>query len=589
MTTLQTRPSLPPLVDLLVDAGTRAELEAESLMWPSVTLTARQLCDLELLATGAFSPLTTFLGKADLESVCDRMRLADGRLWPIPVLLDVDDDIAATLTGARTLALRDAEGVMLAALHVTDVWQSRPAEEALAVFGTLDPTHPGVAAHLHDTRPWYVTGRLEVVTLPTHYDFLSLRHTPAELRAQFAANGYSNVVAFQTRNPMHRAHFELTRRAMAAADAHLLVHPVVGQTKPGDVDHYTRVRCYRGLMDSYEPGAATLSLLPLAMRMAGPREALWHALIRRNYGATHFIVGRDHAGPGTGRDGRPFYGPYDSQELVREHAAEVGIEMVPFRQMVYCPDTGEHLPDEAVPPGTRTLTLSGTQLRRRLAEGAELPDWFTPPAVARELRRRYPPRRQQGVTVFFTGLSGAGKSTVANVLCTLLLERGDRTVTLLDGDVVRQELSAGLGFSRQDRDRNIRRIGYVASEVTRHGGLAVCAPIAPYDATRRQVRRMVEQFGSFVLVHVSTSLEVCEARDRKGLYAKARAGLLPGFTGVSDPYEVPADADLTLDTSVLAADEAARAVLDHLVKLGFLDAAAPYPTAPDPAAPEPEV
>jgi sulfate adenylyltransferase len=355
---------------------------------------------------------------------------------------------------------------------------------------------------------------------------------------------------------------------MAAADAHLLVHPVVGQTKPGDVDHYTRVRCYRGLMDSYEPGAATLSLLPLAMRMAGPREALWHALIRRNYGATHFIVGRDHAGPGTGRDGRPFYGPYDSQELVREHAAEVGIEMVPFRQMVYCPDTGEHLPDEAVPPGTRTLTLSGTQLRRRLAEGAELPDWFTPPAVARELRRRYPPRRQQGVTVFFTGLSGSGKSTLARAL-TARLEDAGRTVTLLDGDEVRRLLSAGLGFSREDIATNIARIAFVAAEVTRHGGIAVCAPIAPFAAVRADARDRVSATGDFVLVHVATPLAECERRDRKGLYARARAGEIRDFVGIDTPYEAPEDADLTLDTTGRNVDECLDAVWALLQKRGY--------------------
>jgi sulfate adenylyltransferase len=563
------------LVDLVVDDERRGQLHLKSLSWPSLTLGTRQICDLELLATGAFSPLRGFLGREDLQSVCDRMRLADGSLWPIPVTLDVDDDVAQQLARSGSLALRDAEGVMLAALHVDEVWRSDPLAEAAAVFGTVDETHAGVAAHLHETKQWYVSGTLEVLQLPKYYDFPHLRKTPLQLRQWFQVHDCTAVVAFQTRNPMHRAHLELTRRAMEQADAHLLVHPVVGRTKPGDVDHFTRVRCYQALLPSYPPGRATLSLLPLAMRMAGPREALWHALIRRNYGATHFIVGRDHAGPGVDRSGTPFYGAYDAQDLVRQHQDEIGVRMVPFRQMVFLPETGRHLPEDEVPAGARILSLSGTELRRRLASGEPIPEWFTPEPVQHELRRRYPPRHRQGVVVFFTGLSGSGKSTIANALQVKLLERGERTVTMLDGDLVRQELSAGLGFSREDRDRNIRRIGFVAAEVARHGGTAICAPIAPYDATRRDVRAMVEPVGAFVLVHVATDITVCEVRDRKGLYAKARAGVLTEFTGVSDPYEAPMDADVVIDTATVDPEEATQAVLDHLIELGLLDDVSP--------------
>lgn len=563
-----------PLVDLLVDVDRAAALRRSSVAWPSWTLTARQICDLELLATGAFSPLTGFLGRADLEAVCADMRLANGALWPIPVMLDVTDEMAAEVGRTGTLALRDAEGVMLAALHVDDAWRARPHEEALAVYGTSDEHHPGVAAHVRQTAPWYLSGSLEVVQLPVHYDYRPLRHTPAEVRRLLGQIGATNVVAFQTRNPMHRAHQELTLRAVSQARAHLLLHPVVGRTKPGDVDHYTRVRCYQGLLSSYPPGAATLSLLPLAMRMAGPREAVWHALIRTNYGATHFIVGRDHAGPGADAHGQPFYGAYEAQALVRRHQEEIGITMVPFRQMVYLPDRDEYVPEDEVPEGAAVLSISGTEQRRMLAAGEALPTWFTPPAVARELQRRYPPRSEQGLTIFFTGLSGSGKSTLANVLHAKLLERG-RSVSLLDGDLVRRELSAGLGFSREDRDRNIRRIGYVAAEVTRHGGVAICAPIAPYDATRKDVRRAIEECGAFVLVHLATRLEVCEARDRKGLYAKARAGLVPEFTGISDPYEEPADAELVLDTTLTTPEELAERIVAYLEGCGYL--------APEPA------
>ena len=558
------------LVDLLADQARAEELRAESAGWPSWDLTPRQLCDLELLLSGGFSPLRGFLGRADYESVRDRMRLADGTLWPMPVTLDVPAELAGRLEPGSKLALRDPEGVMLAALHVTEVWRPDLRAEAEIVFGTADPAHPAVDHLLNRTHACYVAGTLEGVQLPVHYDYRDLRHTPAELRAAFTRMGWRRVVAFQTRNPLHRAHLELTLRAARTVEASLLIHPVVGMTKPGDVDHYTRVRCYQAIMPSYPGGTAMLSLLPLAMRMGGPREAVWHAIIRKNHGVTHFIVGRDHAGPGSDGAGRPFYGPYSAQDLLRAHEAELGVSLVTFRQMVYVEDRDEYLPDDEVPTGARVLSISGTEQRRRLNEGRELPAWFTPPAVAAELRRSYPPRARQGFTVFFTGLSGAGKSTIANVLLVKLLELGGRPVTLLDGDIVRKHLSSELGFSREHRDINIRRIGYVASEITKNGGIALCAPIAPYDATRREVRAMIEPVGGFVLVHVSTALEVCETRDRKGLYAKARAGVLREFTGVSDPYEAPADAEVAIDTAVATPEEAAQQVVLHLEHEGYI-------------------
>jgi sulfate adenylyltransferase len=546
------------------------QLRAESVAWPSWDLTPRQICDVELLMNGGFSPLRGFMNRADHESVLRDMRLADGTLWPIPVTLDVSEEVAGRLRSGDWLSLRDPEGVMLAALRVSDVWQPDRGTEAEAVFGSTNPSHPGVDHLLNKTQRHYVAGELEGVQPPVHYDYRDLRQTPAQLRAQFSMFGWRRVVAFQTRNPLHRAHLELTLRAAKESEASLLIHPVVGMTKPGDVDHYTRVRCYQAIMPSYPHGSAMLSLLPLAMRMAGPREALWHGIIRKNHGVTHLIVGRDHAGPGSDASGKPFYGPYDAHELFRRHEGELGVTMLPFRQMVYVEDRDEYMPEDEVPAGSRVLTISGTEQRRRLNEGKDLPAWFTPPAVALELRRSYPPRSHQGVTIFFTGLSGSGKSTIASALLVKLLEIGGRPVTLLDGDLVRKHLSSELGFSKEHRDLNIRRIGFVAAEITKNGGIAVCAPIAPYDATRREVRRMVEPGGGFVLVHVATPLEVCEARDRKGLYAKARAGVLKEFTGISDPYEEPADADVVIDTTSITPEEAAQDVILHLEREGYI-------------------
>jgi sulfate adenylyltransferase len=560
------------LVDLLVSEERARELRRSSQEWPSWDLTPRQVCDLELLLNGAFSPLEGFMGKEAYESVCSSMRLPDGTLWPIPVVLDVSEEFGAGLTPHTAIALRDAEGVMLAALHVEEVYAPDREAEARAVYGTTNREHPGVAFLLDRTNPHYVAGRLEGLSLAHHYDYHALRMTPAELRAQFTELGWRRIVAFQTRNPMHRAHLELTMRAAADVKANLLIHPVVGMTTPGDVDHYTRVRCYQALLPRYPQHTVKLSLLPLAMRLAGPREALWHAIIRKNHGCSHLIVGRDHAGPGSDSSGEPFYGPYDAQELLREHEEELGVAMVPFRMMVYVEDRDSYMPVDEVPDNARTLTLAGTELRRRLAEGLDIPEWFTYPEVAEELQTSHPPRSQQGLTVFFTGLSGAGKSTIANVLLVKFLEAGDRPVTLLDGDIVRKNLSSELGFSKEHRDINIRRIGFVASEITKNGGIAICAPIAPYNRVRREVREMIQPYGGFILVHVATSIEECEKRDRKGLYAKARAGIIKEFTGVSDPYEVPEDADLTLPTEELSPEEAAQEVILHLEREGYIGA-----------------
>jgi sulfate adenylyltransferase len=559
------------LIDLIIDRAAAAATKAASRDFPSWDLTPRQVCDLELLLNGGFSPLTGFMNKADYESVCSNMRLSSGVLWPIPITLDVTEAFAKTLqSGSSKIALRDAEGVMIAILHVEDIWQPDRQAEGKAVFNSTSNAHPGVAYLMNRSHPWYVGGRLEGLQLPSHYDFKNLRLTPAELRADFANQGWRRVVAFQTRNPMHRAHVELTFRAAKQVEASLLIHPVVGMTKPGDVDYFTRVRCYQLLVGKYPASTAKLSLVPFAMRMGGPREAIWHALIRKNYGCTHLIVGRDHAGPGKDTDGKPFYGAYEAQELFSKHEAGIGVTQVPFQMMVYLEDKDKYFPANEVPKDARVLDLSGTELRNRLNEGRDIPSWFTYPEVAVELRRSFPPRARQGLTIFFSGLSGSGKSTIANVLMTKFLEVGGRPVTMLDGDLVRKHLSSELGFSKEHRDINIRRIGYVASEITKNGGIAICAPIAPYDATRKDVRALIEPVGGFILVHLSTSVEVCEGRDRKGLYAKARAGILKEFTGISDPYEEPTDAELHINTAELSPEEAAQEIILHLEREGFI-------------------
>ncbi|WP_428099135.1 bifunctional sulfate adenylyltransferase/adenylylsulfate kinase [Candidatus Rariloculus sp.] len=558
------------LKNCYVPATEVAGEKARSRDLPSWDLSMRQLCDLELLLNGAFSPLDGFLGGQDYDRVLADMRLSSGVFWPMPITLDVDERFAAPLREGDTIALRDAEGVLIATMEISSIFRPDKEREARAVFDTVDDTHPGVNYLLNRTHGVYLGGRLKGIEPPTHYDFKHLRDDPQELRDRFRKLGWRRVVAFQTRNPMHRAHQELTFRAAKEAEANLLIHPVVGMTQPGDVDHFTRVRCYEHLLAHYPEQTTMLSLLPLAMRMAGPREAAWHALIRKNFGCTHFIVGRDHAGPGAGRDGKPFYGPYDAQKLMTEYEKELDITMVPFKNVVYVEDRARYLPQDEIKDGTRTLNISGTELRRRLRDGLDIPDWFSFPDVVAELRRTHPPRHRQGFTVFFTGLSGSGKSTAANALMVKLMEMGGRPVSVLDGDVVRKHLSSELGFSKEHRDLNILRIGYVASEITKNGGIAICAPIAPYAETRRRVREMIEPHGGFIEIHVATPLEVCEQRDRKGLYAKARAGLIQGFTGISDPYEIPENPEISVDTSDLTPDLVAHRIIIKLESVGFI-------------------
>ena len=564
--------NLSPIPELYVSHESTQKLKVEAADLISWDLTPRQICDLELLMNGGFNPLKGFLSEADYNSVVETMRLEDGSLWPMPITLDVGEAFAEKLNIGQDIALRDQEGVILATMTVTDRWMPDKAKEAKLVFGADDLAHPAVN-YLHNTAgAVYLGGPVVGIQQPIHYDFRARRDTPNELRAYFRKLGWRKVVAFQTRNPLHRAHQELTFRAAKEAQANLMIHPVVGMTKPGDIDHFTRVRCYEAVLDKYPAATTTMSLLNLAMRMAGPREAVWHGLIRKNHGCTHFIVGRDHAGPGKNSVGEEFYGPYDAQDLFRTYQEEMGIEMMDFKHMVYVQERAQYEPADEIEEGVTVLNISGTELRRRLSEGLEIPEWFSFPEVVAELRKTRPPRSKQGFTVFFTGFSGSGKSTIANALMVKLMEMGGRPVTLLDGDIVRKNLSSELGFSKEHRDLNIRRIGYVASEITKNGGIAICAPIAPYASTRRAVREDVEQFGAFAEVHVATSIEECERRDRKGLYKLAREGKIKEFTGISDPYDVPENPELRVETENVDVDHCAHQVLLKLESMGLIAA-----------------
>ncbi len=554
------------LVNLLVSSDELKEKMDYAGTLPYVQISSRVECDLELMAVGAFSPLRGFMGKDDLQSVLDTMRLTDGTLFPMPITLPVDptDDIKVGID----IALRDSKNNILAILSVEEMYEWDIEEIAVKAFGKFDTKHP-IVAEMHRWGKVNLAGKLQVLQLPPHPDFADIRRTPAETRAVLESYGHENVVAFQTRNPLHRVHEALTKRAAESIDGVLLLHPVVGMTKPGDVDHYTRVRVYKTLIDNYyEEDRSLLSLLPLAMRMGGPREAVWHAIIRRNHGANHLIVGRDHAGPGNDSDGNPFYGPYDAQDLIQQYEEEIGVKSVPFTEMVYMEDEDRYEESSKLPEGAKIRKISGTQVREDyLAKGVPLPEWFSRPEVAKILAESFPPPHRQGVCLWFTGLSGSGKSTTAEEVLNLLMEKG-RNVTMLDGDVVRTHLSKGLGFSAEDRDTNIRRIGFVASEIVRHGGVVICAAISPYRATRENVRNMVGD--GFMEVHMATPLEFCEENDIKGLYAKARRGEIKGFTGIDDPYEPPINPEFTISAVDTTPQGNAQILVDKLIEMGYV-------------------
>ena len=477
------------LVDLLADSERAAELERESKDLARLTLTPRQLCDAEQLITGGFSPLTGFMNQMDYERVRDEMRLADGTLWPMPITLDVGSDIGSELSVGDRLALTHPEGVLLAVLNVESVWEPDRNDEADKVFGTTNPEHPGVDALINGSKPVYVGGSLQSIRAAQHHTYMELRHTPSELRAEFVTRGWDKVVAFQTRNPMHRAHVELTRRAAAEQHANLLIHPVVGLTKPGDVEYHTRVRCYKAVLGGYPDNSATMSLLQLAMRMGGPREAVWHAIVRKNYGCSHLIVGRDHAGPGSASDGTPFYGPYDAQELVEEHADELGIGIVSFRMVVYDAKTDRYATQEELAPDADVKNVSGTELREMLNSGSEIPPWFSYPDVVAELRKSYPPASRRGFVVTFTGKDANQSAMTANVLSELLLEDGNRPVTLLG--------------SEADWPTKL----LVSREVAKNGGAVLLVCLDVEDADMSELRDAIRGKGEMVHVDIASGSE----------------------------------------------------------------------------------
>ena len=564
------------LKDLIArDAPRHAELSQESETLPALVLTERQLCDLELILNGGFSPLEGFMNEADYNGVVENLRLADGALFSMPICLDISPKQveALGLKAGGKVTLRDfRDDRNLAILTIDDIYRPDKQKEADKVFGG-DPEHPAIKYLNESTQELYIGGKIEAVNRLNHYDYVALRYTPAELRTHFDKLGWSKVVAFQTRNPMHRAHRELTVRAARDRQANVLIHPVVGLTKPGDIDHFTRVRVYQALMPRYPNGMAVLGLLGLAMRMGGPREAVWHAIIRKNHGATHFIVGRDHAGPGKNSKGVDFYGPYEAQDAIEKYRQELGIDVVEFQQMTYLPDTDEYQPKDTVKEGTKTLDISGTELRKRLKTGAAIPEWFSYPEVVKVLRESNPPRHAQGFTIFLTGLWNSGKDAIARALQVTLNQQGGRSVSLLLGETVRSNLSAELGFTREDRDTNIGRIAFVAGELTKAGAAVIAAPIAPFDEARKDARRTVEQFGSFFLVHVATSIEYAEKTDKRGIYKQARSGEIKNFTGVDDPYEKPADAQLTVDLEKQTVRSIVHEIILMLEAQGFLEAA----------------
>ena len=546
------------------------KLKKDASKYKSWVLRDRQICDLEMILNGGFSPLNGFLNKEDYENVLTNMRLSDGSVWPMPITLDVNSEFSKSISIGENITLKDKEGFSIAVLEVEDKWEPDLNKEAELIFGTKDLSHPGVDYLLNYSNNIYIGGKVELIDLPHHYDYKDLRLSPKILKKKFKDLGWDNIVAFQTRNPLHKAHVEMTLKALEDLDANLLIHPVVGMTKAGDVDHYTRVRCYQHVLEKYPANKAILSLIPLAMRMGGPREALWHALIRKNYGCTHLIVGRDHAGPGLNKEGNPFYGPYDAQEMLQEFEEEIGIKMVPFKFLVYLPDENIYKPIDEISNDTNYKTVSGTELRDYLDKGKDIPEWFTYKEVANELQKSQPPISKRGFTIFFTGLSGSGKSTLANGLLIKLLENGNKPVTLLDGDIVRTHLSSELGFSKEHRSLNVKRIGYVASEITKNGGIAICAPIAPYEKDRFYNRNLISKLGGYIEIHVSTSLEKCEERDVKGLYKLARKGVVKEFTGVSDPYEAPQNAELVIDSSDVDPEKLVEKIYDFIKSSSFI-------------------
>jgi len=566
------------LVNLLIDASISDQLKDQSEHFPSITLTKRQLCDLEMLINGAMSPLTGYMDKETYDSVIKSARLPNNLLWPMPIVLDITSEVAENLKPGDKVALRDTEGFMPAVLTISDIWQADKKLEADSVYGTQSDQHPGVEYLFNQCGSYYVGGKIEGIEEPSHFDFEQLWSTPAELRAIFKKRGWRKILAFQTSQPMHKVHQHITMEAAREAGAHILIHPTVGITKPGDLDYYARVHCYQAIQKNYPNNLAIMSLLPMAMRMAGPKEALWHAIINKNYGCSHILIGPEHASPPaknsklTQQTSEKFYSQSVAQQYVIEHEEELGIKVIATEETRYVEERQSFLPLSTIKAeNLKSEMLTVQEVKEHLHNGQTIPDWFSYPDVLKALSRAYPSRCKQGITLFFTGLSGSGKSTLAKIIYAKMIELGTRPVTLLDGDIVRHNLSSELGFSRNDRNINVRRISFVANEITKNGGIAICAPIAPYTQMRTDARSLIEQYGAYIEIHVATSLEVCESRDRKGLYAKARKGIIPEFTGISDPYDTPENPEIRIDTNNFSPMEAAQEIYLYLFREGYIE------------------
>ncbi|OIQ51390.1 putative bifunctional SAT/APS kinase [Pseudodesulfovibrio hydrargyri] len=543
----------------------RAELLKEQATgFKSVNLNPCQLCDLEMLLNRAFHPLDGYLGRKDYESVLSDMRLSDGTLWPLPICLGVSAEFAANLEEGECVAVRDAEGFMLAVLTVSDIWKPDLAAEARAIHGPEARREPVDACCCGLGEPWYIGGRVEGVSYPQRYDFTDIRLTPAEVRRSFAQKGRRKVMAVQAGRPLHRADRAMLEEIAREQGVDLLLSPQLRPSMYFSVDHFSLVRSFRQFTETFPRSMASLNLTPWFERRMGPRGALLRAVVNRNYGCTHMLVW-----DGAKAEPRRNILSEDYEAHIRwlaDHREETGIVSVAEHCMVLDPASGKYVRSET---GVRCANDHNAVVDL-LTRGEPVPEWMSFPGVLEELSRTYKPRWKQGITLFLTGLSGAGKSTLAKVLFVKLLELNSRPVTLLDGDIVRTNLSSELSFSREHRNLNVTRIGFVASEIVKNGGVAICAPIAPYAESRRQAREAVEEYGGFVEIHVSTPLAACERRDRKGIYAKARAGIIKGMTGVDDPYVEPENPELRIDTSELSPDEAAHEVLLYLREHRFI-------------------
>lgn len=548
-----------------------------------LTLNDREMCDLEMLLNGGFSPISGFLNRNDYKSVLKKMRLENGNLWSIPITLAITEKQAEELRNKESVILKDLTGLPIAKMDISgenSIYSYSWNEEAKSLFGTDDDNHPYTSilkSQWNEGKKYYIGGRVKQIGKIPKYDFEEYRLTPKETKDYFKKHSWTKVIGFQTRNPMHRSHYELTKYALkkAGEDAKILIHPVVGVTQPGDVNYHTRVRCYVKLMGYYPENIAKLSLLPLSMRMGGPREAVWHAQIRKNYGCTHFVVGRDHAGPSFKRkNGNSFFGPYDAQELLKNHADEIGIKLITSKLIVYATpkEGGESIYspiDELDTIKYSINQISGTEQRQILASGKELPEWFTFPKVYKVLRQEFKFPYERGLCLYFVGLSGSGKTTLARLMEKKVRELyADKNVTYLDGDIVRTHLSKGLGFSKEDRSANVRRIGYVSSLVTKHGGICITANIAPYTVDRKVNRELIKSEGNLVQIWVNTPLDECERRDIKGLYKLAREGVIKQFTGISDPFEEPIESELILD-GTKDLEELSLEIISYLKENGY--------------------